>query len=337
MNVVLQRTCSNLFFEKSAAKQPSDNEIERLLTTDKPDSQALGISLVLKHSTAGTPLWQQATLLFKNYTGIIEGCVLRKEIADANLKALLNHEEPSVSGVVAACMWGIRGVAKIPDGLFEDWRRSIVQHVDDRKERILARVFPKHPEIAYEWIAWRLEGIRDLTRHFHFGLRYDRALSAAVNALTKEQRRDLIDKLPRASSVRQLVRSLIGGDMELFLCLLSREELEGVRLDPLCVDNDERPHPQPVTQEIGSRWQEMAVAAMDKGFSETDIFYATQGSGFSWSGPLSGMYVSRLTPFEKLLQHGDARLRKVGQIGIQHFSKLRDEHLAAEKRAAIRG
>lgn len=49
------------------------------------------------------------------------------------------------------------------------------------------------------------------------------------------------------------------------------------------------------------------------------------------------MFVIGLAPFEKLLQHTDARLRKVGKIGFDHFSKLRDAQLAQEKRAAVRG
>lgn len=325
------------FFEKAAAKQPSEADIGILLASKKRDSQALGISLVLKYGLPGSLIWQQASPLFQNYTGWIEGCVLRKEIKSENLRMLLKHEEPNVRGVVAAHMWGIRDDTKVPDELMEDWKRAVIRDVDEHNEHFLERIFPKYPDIAYEWIAWRLEGIRDETRHFHFGLRYDRALPAAVIALTDEQRRDLIDKLPRTSSVRQLVRFLVGAEMPLFLHLLSREELETVRLEPLCIFDDEGASVQPLTREFGPRWQEMAIAAMHHGFSEMEVFQATHGGGFSWSGPLSGMYSSRLIPFEKLLQHGDARLRKVGQIGIQHFSKLRDEQLATEKRAAIRG
>jgi hypothetical protein len=44
-----------------------------------------------------------------------------------------------------------------------------------------------------------------------------------------------------------------------------------------------------------------------------------------------------IKPFEKLLQHNDAGLRKVGKIGFDHFSIQRDQHLAHERRAAIRG
>jgi hypothetical protein len=84
-------------------------------------------------------------------------------------------------------------------------------------------------------------------------------------------------------------------------------------------------------------WQKMAVAAMEMGFSENDIFYATQAGSFVWSGPMSSMCAAKLAPFGKLLQHTDPRLRKVGTIGFEHFSTRRDEHLAREKRAAVKG
>jgi len=52
---------------------------------------------------------------------------------------------------------------------------------------------------------------------------------------------------------------------------------------------------------------------------------------------LSSMYAARLAPFEKLLQNSNPRLQSVGKIGVNEFSKLRDFHLAHEKRAAVRG
>jgi hypothetical protein len=226
--------------------------------------------------------------------------------------------------------------AEIPDDLFGDWKRAVVRHLDEGEEHVLERVFPKYPDVAFEWIEWRLEGIREGTSAFYFGLRYDRVVSTAVGGLTKEQRKALIDKMPRASAVTQLVRSLVGCDMDMFLHLLSRDELEDLRLDPLNLATDGS-HPQGVIPEFGENWRRMAIAAMEKGFSEADIFSATQGGTFTWSGPRSSMYEAKLAPFEKLLLHSDARLRRVGQMGFEHFSQLRDESLSREKRADVRG
>lgn len=325
------------FLEKIEASNPSEAEIWISLALEKPPLQMLGVNLVLKYCVPENPIWQKASPLFKDCKGMIEGCVLRKEVCSENLRSLLNHQEACVSGVVAASLWGIRDEAIIPDDLFEDWKRIIVRHVDERQEHILEKIFQKYPDIAYEWIVWRLEGIRDNTRPFWFGLRYDRALPAAIQVLTREQKRELIDKVPRTSAVAELVRSLVGRDIELFLYLLTREELEGVRLDPLRLDFGSGLRAENVVYDFDEGWQQMAIAAIANGFSEQDIFYATQAGGYGWSGSTSSMFAARLVPFEKLLQHTDVCLQRVGKIGFEHFSKLRDENLAHERRAAIRG
>jgi hypothetical protein len=143
--------------------------------------------------------------------------------------------------------------------------------------------------------------------------------------------------MPRTSSVAELIRALVGRDLELFLVLLSCEELEGCRLDPLRLDYDFGPRAENVVHEFDEGWLKMAIAAMEKGFTEKDIFCATQSGSYGWSGSMSSMFAARLAPFEKLLQHTDERLRKVGKIGFDHFTIQRDEHLAHEKRAEIRG
>jgi hypothetical protein len=325
------------FMGKIAASDLTGAETWVSLALERPSLQMLAVEIVLKHFDQDKPVWQNASPLFRNCSGMIEGCVLRNEVGNKNLRALLNHEDHDVSGVVAACMWGIKSEPKIADELFEDWKRVIVQHVDERQEHFLEKIFPKHPEIAYEWIAWRLQGIRDETRRFWFGARYDRALPAAVAVLTRERKQKLIDMMPRTSSVAELVRSLVGRDMELFLHLLSREELETVRLDPLRLDFGSGLHAENVVYDFDKVWQQMAIAALEKGFTEEEICSATEGSGYSWSGSMSSMYAAKMAPFEKLLKNTNPRLQKIGKIGVNSFASLRDAHLAYEKRAAVRG
>lgn len=327
---------AEFFLEKIAASSLADAEPWISLALESPTLQNLGVSLLLKHYAPDNVIWQKANLLFKDWIGIIEGCVLRKEIGTKNLRALLNHQDSNLSGVVAASLCGITEF-KVPDELFDDWKRAIVRHVDERQEHILERIFPKYPDIAYEWIAWRLEGIRDGTRPYWFGSVHDRVLPVAVQTLTNEQRRELIDKLSRTSAVGELVRALVGRDIELFLHLLAHEELEGVRLDPLCLDGGSGLHGENMVHDFDEAWQKMAIATLDKGFSEKDVFCATQPTNCGWSGSMSSMYSAKLAPFKKLLQHPDLRLQRVAKIGFEHFSALKDENLAREKHAAVRG
>lgn len=323
------------FLDKLAAAAPSAAGPWISAALGLPSLRALGVYMVVKHYTSQSPLWSAASLYFKECSHSVGIWVLHGNVRSENAKALLKFSEPSVASAVAVRLWQGNSKSRIPEELLPDWKNVIVEHVDE--DHVLQGVFQVHQDVAFRWIAMRVEGIRDGTRPFWFGSKCNRALSTAIHTLTRQQRRELIDKLPRTSAVAELVRRLVGRDMELFLHLLAQEELEGVRLDPLRLDDELGQQAENSVPEFDEGWQKMAVAAMEKGFSEEDIFGASQAGGFGWSGTMSSMFAARLAPFEKLLHHADARLRKVGMIGVEHFTKLRDEQLAREKRAAVRG
>lgn len=323
------------FLDKLAATHVSNAQPWISKALELPNLRVLGVCMVVKHYTSDSPLWLVASQHFKECSNPIGIWVLQGNVKNKNAKELLQSTEPTVAASVAVNLWQDSLTPQIPDELLPDWKKVIVEHVDD--DHVLEGVFRKYPDVAFQWIATRLEEIRNGTKSFHFGSKYDCALPTAIQMLTREQKRELIAKMPRTYGVAELVRSLVGRDMQLYEQLLAREELEGVRLDPLRLDGDFGPQGENVVHNFDEGWQRMAIAAMNKGFSEEDIFSASQAGGYGWSGPMSSMFAARLTPFEKLLHDPDTRLRKVGQIGFEHFSALRDKHLAHEKRAAIRG
>jgi hypothetical protein len=335
-------------FNHHASPRLIEPFLERLATTNAaaaatwishalvlPDLRVLGVCMVLGHFNFESPLWSLASQHFKECSYSIGIYVLHGKVRNDSAKTLLQFPEQSVASTVAVNLWNGNSTPKISNELLQDWKNVMVEHVDEA--HVLEGVFDQYSDVAFDWIAKRLEWVRDAKRPFWFGMKYDRALPAALNKITKEQRHELIDKMPRSSAVSELVRALVGRDMELFLHVLSREELEDVRLDPLRLDGDFLSQAENVVHEFDEGWQKMAVAALGKGFSEQDIFCATQAGGFGWSGPKSAMFAARLAPFEKLLQHTNDRLRIVGRIGVANFSKLRDENLEHEKRAAVRG
>lgn len=300
-----------------------------------PSLRVLGVCMVVKHYASDSPLWSAASQYFKECSYPIGIWVLQGKVKTKNAKELLQFPEPSVPSSVAINLWRDNLTPQIPDELLADWKNVIVEHVDD--DHVLVSVFQEYPDVAFRWIATRLEKIRNGTNSFFFGSKHDHALPTAIGKLTREQKHELITKMPRTYGVAELVRSLVGRDIELYEQLLAREELEGVRLDPLRLDGDFGPRGENVVHEFDEGWQRMAIAAMEKGFTEENVFSASQAGGYGWSGSMSSMFAARLTPFEKLLHHPNARLQKVGQIGFKHFSELRDRQLAHEKRAAVRG
>lgn len=323
------------FLDKLAKIDKTKAELWISVTLELPRLRVLGVSLVLQYYPSQSSLWSTASQYFQEYAYQIGIWVLQSKVNNENAKALLQFPESSVSSAVATHLWRDNSTAKIPEELFEDWKNIVVEHVDE--DHVLAGIFQMYPDVAFQWISTRLNGVADGTRVFWFG-KHDLALPAAIQTLTKEQRRGLIDNLVRdTSAVTELVRSLVGGNIELYLQLLSRRELEDLRLAPLRLDSELGSQGENVIHEFSEIWQQMAVAAMSAGFSEHDIFCASQAGGYGWSGSMSSMFAAKLNPFEKLLQHADVRLRNVGKIGFEHFSKLRDENLAHEKRAAVRG
>lgn len=323
------------FLDKLASTNSSNAQPWISKALELPNLLVLGVCMVVKHYTSDTPLWSVASPHFKECSYQIGIWVLQGNVKAMNAKELLQFPEPSVASSVAINLWRDNLTPQIPAELLADWKNVIVEHVDD--DHVLASVFQGNPDVAFRWIATRLEKICQGTNSFFFGSKHDHALPTAIGKLTREQKHELIAKMPGTYGVAELVRALVGRDMELYEQLLAREELEGVRLDPLRLDGDFGPRGENVVHEFDDGWQRMAIAAMGKGFSEENVFSASQAGGYGWSGSMSSMFSARLTPFEKLLHHPDARLRKVGKIGFEHYSELRDRNLAQEKRAAVRG
>lgn len=323
------------FLDKLAATESSAAELWISVALEEASLRALGVGMVLKHYSSASPLWTVASQHFKDCSYQIGVWVLQRKVKPGNLKELLQTSESSVASSVAANLWLENSTPEIPDEFLADWKQVIVEHVED--DHVLEGVFQEYPDVAFQWISIRLERIQNSMTSFHFGIDHERALPTAIGKLTKEQKRELISKVPRTYGVVELVHSLVGRDMELFELLLAREDLELARLYPLRLDGDFDSLGENVVAEFDDGWQRMAMEAMARGFLEEDIFSASQAGGSSWSGPMSSMYAARLAPFEKLLSHPDPRLRKVGRIGFEYFSAQRDSHLVHEKRAAVRG
>jgi hypothetical protein len=228
--------------------------------------------MFVKHYTSDSPLWTAASQYFGECSHPIGIWVLQGNVKTKNAKELLQSAEPTVASSVAINLWRDNLTPQIPDELLPDWKKVIVEHVDD--DHVLESVFREYPDVAVAWISTKLDGIRDGTRPFWFGSRYDHAMPTAIQALTREQKRGLINKMPRTSAVAELVGSLVGRDLDLYRQLLARKELECVRLAPLRLDGGFGPQGENVVHDFDEGWQKMAIAAMENGFSAEDVFSA---------------------------------------------------------------
>jgi hypothetical protein len=323
------------FLEKIAVSDLSKATPWVSLALERPMLRALGVCLATKHFCATSPIWPQASAHFKECSRQIGIAVLQNEVPQENTRTLLQFSQSEVVSSVAVNLWQGNSTPQIPEELLQDWKNAVVTHVEE--DDVLGSIFEDYPDVAYRWINTRIDEMRDGERGGWFAAKYDYAMPRAMQKLTAAQRRELIGKVPPVCGATELLRALIGRDSDSFRQLLNREELRDHRLDPLCIDYDRGHHIENVVPELNEDWQNLAIDALDRGFSEEQIFGASQSGGWGWSGSESAMYAARVAQFEGLLQHADARVRKIGEIGANYFSKLRDKHMAKEKRAAIRG
>lgn len=83
-------------------------------------------------------------------------------------------------------LWSAAPRGEIPAPLWDDWRRVVVVSLEE--EYPLEAIFGKHPEIAWDWLAARLES----PERPSFQVR--RRLGPAVMALKPEQRDALAER-----------------------------------------------------------------------------------------------------------------------------------------------
>lgn len=192
------------------------------------------------------------------------------------------------------------------------------------------------PNIAYEWLnsVFDIYPIADV---LFFPSKYDAALPTAVESLSKEQRLDFIRKLRKSSGLGEVAKMLVGSDVDLFSVLLKREDLKDMRFAPLQLFGDLDGDEESGVESVSERWKQMTLLALEAGFNESDIVRSAAGNSFSWRGALSSSYERRMKPFQELLKSTNSRLRQIGKIGHEHYSRLHQGALAAEKRAEIKG
>jgi hypothetical protein len=302
---------------------------------EMPSLRCIGVSTVITHYPPTSPLWLEASSFFSAFLPVIGTCILQKKVPEKNIKALIRFNEPVVATVAAINLWNANMVPRIPRGVFENWKNAILKSDSAENEHHLQCIFNEYPDLAFQWIAKQLDDINSGTKAISVKSNIGRILPPDRSVMSKHQRRLLIDKISQNTGDSELTHALVAWDMELYDYLLSRKDLGNVRLDPLRVCNDSN-QGNTIT-DFDERWQSMAIAAMQKGFSVEDIFWATQGGNCSWSGSWSEMYAAKMVPFEKLAHHSEPCLRKVGEFGASYFAKHRDDNLDREKRVAVRG
>ena len=157
--------------------------------------------------------------------------------------------------------------------------------------------------------------------------------NAVARSLEIEQRKTVLERLTSADKIHVragVIERVVGGDLDLYRCLLRSETLKDHHLDPLHRASDWRKSERrrihddrgPLFQSLDDTWREMALAALDHHYSTQQVLDATIGGSWFRSGEESDMWARRRREFEALLNDSDDQIVQIGRAGVERTTKL---------------
>jgi hypothetical protein len=283
----------------------------------------LALSYLVRFVQVRAEIWKQAGPAVAGDASGIGSWVLRDQVPEETLQVLLTSHGPEVAAEVAGNLWSGKPRGEIPTSLQIAWRNAVIEHLHDGHE--LEEIARRHPDIAFAWIKRRLNPTRE-ERYSDRGFQTRDHMRSMVAALSRDQRRELIELFAADNFDSELLAVLIGADLDFLRFALSRPETRKRATACLGLPGN------PVTF-----WIERAVLFLDAGFSEEEVMWASEVIGGSWSGAESRHHQEKLDLFRPLLAEEDPRIRRIGLAAVELLTKRRDESRQKERIAAVKG
>ena len=248
------------------------------------------------------------------------------EIPDAAIRSMLESNVPRIATATAVGYWLTQG-REVPSSLRAQWRRAVLRSAwgeasGRSNDYWVGEILSKDGNLAADWLKLNLTAA-DSPSHW---MTHDLAMTA-VKSLGRERRQNVMTHLVGADAVSampEVIKLLVSGDLDLYRQLAGAESLKEHHLDPLAGGLD-------------ATWRQIALAALDLGYSIQDILDATIGRSRSWMGPASEMWAEERRGFEALLNDADDRIVAVGGAGVRYTSTREREALARETAEAVEG
>lgn len=247
---------------------------------------------------------------------LAEVLCLRNEVPERILRRLLRHADATIAVAAAQGEWLADPRGQVRATVRQDWEQAILRASGD--EWPLKDILVAEPTLAFEWLRRRIADGDSLWRH-------DDTIAGVMQGLGQEQRREILRIIPESLYPPDVLKQVIGNDLDLFHELLATERLKRVHLAPFAG------HPNP------RDWAEKAKVALAVGYSPEDIAEAAFGHGWSWSGSEAGMWGEWATRFEALRAHEDRGVREIGVVGARIATDRQERAAEREREEEIRG
>lgn len=308
------------FLDKAAAAIPATrrNFIEKCL--DHPDYGYSALSDLVQYLPDDDPLRIGAKERIKGNPGLVGGHVLSGRLSEASILGFLKDYGPDVATEVIENLWHASGGNGIPAGLRDAWRTAVVETYEGGDA--FDEITRAHPDLAFAWLKRRVNP-KEEAWQIRIQLRDPKSQAASV--LSAEQRKAIIEEFAGDTYDRGLLGALIGDSLDLLKVALGRPETK-----EHCICCIGLPEPFPY-------WRERALLLLDAGFTEEEIWHASEVVGGSWSGPTSRYFAEKRKHFEPLLADPDPRIAGIGKSAIDYLTQQSESYRVSERRGAVRG
>ena len=265
-------------------------------------------------------------------------------MAEATVREMLQSNVPRIAVAASIGYWlGHQG--RIKDAIRTPWRQAILRSAlgedgGSYDGYRLGEILSKDSDLSVEWLVSN-QIDADQSVYWECDL-----ANTVARSLGTEQRKRVLERLADADEIRimfDVIKSLVGGDIDLYHQLLDSEALKRHHLDPLHCASDWRESETlkkhdngPLVQPLDATWRKLALAALDHGYSTQKILDATIGA-WSWSGPVSEMWAVRRRGFEALMNDPEDRIAGIGRGGVEYTKEREQDAIRKEMEEAVEG
>ena len=248
------------------------------------------------------------------------------EIPEAAIRSMLGSKAPRIATATAVGCWLARE-REIPESLRALWRRAVLRSAWGEasarsNDYWVGEILSTDGDLAADWLKLNLTVAESPSHWMTHGL-----AKTAAKSLGHKQRQGVLTHVAGAGAVSAMpdvIKLLVSGDLDLYRQLVDAESLEEHHLDPLEGSPD-------------ATWRQVALAALDRGYSVQDILDATIGRSRWWQGPASKMWAGERRGFEALMNDDDDRIVAVGRTGVEYTSTRERDAIDRETAEAVDG
>ena len=274
------------------------------------------IAMVITNENTPVNLLDKTLNNVKDAGHLINTYCMRNEVNDGVLIRLLSHESEEITTAAALGVWQADPYAQIPENLSDQWLVAFNNSCSN--DYWIGEVIKSDNSLAFDWLERRIaEMPRALYKLHH-------AVDAAIAGLSFEEGKTILHSFPIEYSFTPMVTRIVDGNIDRYRDLLGDKKLKDFHLRPLAGDPE-------------GQWIEMALVALEFGYSPNDIAMSAIHPPMHFSGKESAMWAAWSEKFGQLLLHENPNIQAVGQLGSAMTTSYEETAIEREHDLDVHG